>query len=169
MGRSGGEGRSGATRSHAQRLPRRGHGEDGEHRTFPGVSAMAHPPPAGGPSSGGHRRGLAGKIRPRRDDRVDPRVQRLPILRRIGRRVGAICRAGQHPVLVGEPQPPVGEVMDRHFRPPHRRPRPLGCDLRAQSRLHSWPGGFQCSNSRHPATRKCGNYEVRVRHWSGAG
>jgi putative transposase len=53
MARSGGEERSGATRSHAQRQFRRAHGEDGEHRTFPGVSTMAHSASAGGP---GHRR-----------------------------------------------------------------------------------------------------------------
>ena len=34
MVRSGGEERSGATRSHAQRALQREHGEDGEHRTF---------------------------------------------------------------------------------------------------------------------------------------
>jgi len=39
--RSGGEGRSGATRSHARRSVRREHGEDGEHRTFCEVSPMA--------------------------------------------------------------------------------------------------------------------------------
>jgi hypothetical protein len=48
MARSGGEERSGATRSHAQRAVQREHGEDGEHRTFPGVSTMAHSAPAGG-------------------------------------------------------------------------------------------------------------------------
>jgi hypothetical protein len=41
MGRNEGEERSGATRSHAQRAFQREHGEDGEHRTFPGVSTMA--------------------------------------------------------------------------------------------------------------------------------
>ena len=35
-------GRSGATRSHAQRAVPREHGEDGEHRTFPEVSTVAH-------------------------------------------------------------------------------------------------------------------------------
>jgi len=40
--RSGGDGRRGATRSHAQRALRREHGEDGEHRTFPEVSTAAH-------------------------------------------------------------------------------------------------------------------------------
>jgi hypothetical protein len=48
MVRSGGEERSGATRSHAQRGLQREHGEDGEHRTFPGVSTMAHFGSAGG-------------------------------------------------------------------------------------------------------------------------
>jgi len=37
-----GIGRSGATRSHAQRALSREHGEDGEHRTFPEVSTVAH-------------------------------------------------------------------------------------------------------------------------------
>jgi transposase InsO family protein len=45
--RNGGEGRSGATRSHAQRAPAREHGEDGEHRTFPAVSTVAHSAPVG--------------------------------------------------------------------------------------------------------------------------
>ena len=39
-----GIGRSGATRSHAQRAVAREHGEDGEHRTFPEVSTVAHSP-----------------------------------------------------------------------------------------------------------------------------
>ena len=42
-------GRSGATRSHAQRALSREHGEDGEHRTFPEVSTVAHSAPVGGP------------------------------------------------------------------------------------------------------------------------
>jgi hypothetical protein len=42
MARSEGEERSGAARSHAQRALQREHGEDGEHRTFPGVSGLAH-------------------------------------------------------------------------------------------------------------------------------
>src|SRR5208282_3849028 len=37
-----GEERSAATRNHAQRVLAREHGEDGEHRTFPEVSTMAH-------------------------------------------------------------------------------------------------------------------------------
>ena len=37
-----GIGRSGTTRSHAQRAVAREHGEDGEHRTFPEVSTVAH-------------------------------------------------------------------------------------------------------------------------------
>ena len=37
-----GIGRSRATRSHAQRALSREHGEDGEHRTFPEVSTVAH-------------------------------------------------------------------------------------------------------------------------------
>jgi hypothetical protein len=56
MARSGGEERSGATRSHAQRVLPREHGEDGEHRTFPAVSTMAHSAPAGGP---GHHAAFA--------------------------------------------------------------------------------------------------------------
>lgn len=54
--RSGGVGRSGAARSHAQRAPAREHGEDGEHRTFPEVSTVAHSAHAGEP---GHRPGPA--------------------------------------------------------------------------------------------------------------
>jgi transposase InsO family protein len=60
MERSGGDGRSGATRSHAQRHLRREHGEDGEHRTFPGASTMAHSARPGGP---GHRRSAGTKRR----------------------------------------------------------------------------------------------------------
>jgi hypothetical protein len=41
MARNAGDGRSAATRSHAQRALAREHGEDGEHRTFPEVSTMA--------------------------------------------------------------------------------------------------------------------------------
>jgi hypothetical protein len=40
--RNEGDGRSGATRSHAQRALPREHGEDREHRTFPEVSTVAH-------------------------------------------------------------------------------------------------------------------------------
>jgi transposase InsO family protein len=50
--RNEGDGRSGATRSHAQRASAGEHGEDGEHRTFPEVSTVAHSMPVGGP---GHR------------------------------------------------------------------------------------------------------------------
>jgi transposase InsO family protein len=46
--RNAGDGRSGATRSHAQSALAREHGEDGEHRTFPAVSTVAHSPPVGG-------------------------------------------------------------------------------------------------------------------------
>jgi putative transposase len=53
MACNAGEERSTAARSHAQRPLRREHGEDGAHRTFPEVSAMAHFSSAGGP---GHRR-----------------------------------------------------------------------------------------------------------------
>jgi putative transposase len=45
MARNEGDGRSGATRSHAQRGLPREHGEDGEHRTFSEVSTMAHSSP----------------------------------------------------------------------------------------------------------------------------
>jgi hypothetical protein len=47
MARNEGEERSGAARSQARRALQREHGEDGEHRTFPGVSTMAHFAPAG--------------------------------------------------------------------------------------------------------------------------
>ena len=46
--RNEGDGRSRATRSHAQRGPPREHGEDGEHRTFSAVSTVAHSSPVGG-------------------------------------------------------------------------------------------------------------------------
>jgi transposase InsO family protein len=52
MARNAGEERSTAARSHAQRLLRREHGEDGAHRTFPEVSTMAHSGSAGGPGHG---------------------------------------------------------------------------------------------------------------------
>src|SRR4029077_11205846 len=39
--RNKGDGRSGATRSHAQCAPAREHGEDGEHRTLSVVSTVA--------------------------------------------------------------------------------------------------------------------------------
>lgn len=45
MTRNAGDGRSGATRSQVQRSKP---GEDGEHRTFPVVSIVAHSPPVGG-------------------------------------------------------------------------------------------------------------------------
>jgi hypothetical protein len=47
-GRSGGDGRSGAARSHAQRPLRCEHGEDGEHQTFRGASTVARSAQAGG-------------------------------------------------------------------------------------------------------------------------
>src|SRR3954447_22877360 len=53
MARNAGEERSKAAQSHAQRPLRREHGEDGAHRTFSEVSAMAHSGSAVGP---GHRR-----------------------------------------------------------------------------------------------------------------
>ena len=46
--RNAGDGRSRATRSHAQRALAREHGEDGEHRTFSAVSTVAHSSPVGG-------------------------------------------------------------------------------------------------------------------------
>jgi putative transposase len=49
MARNEGNGRSRATRSHAQRaLVAREHGEDGEHRTFSAVSTVAHSSPVEG-------------------------------------------------------------------------------------------------------------------------
>ena len=45
--RNVGDGRSGATRSHAQSAFAREHGEDGEHRTFSAVSTVARSSPAG--------------------------------------------------------------------------------------------------------------------------
>jgi len=49
MPRNAGEERSTAARNHAQRRLRREHGEDGAHRTFAEVSAMAHSGSAVGP------------------------------------------------------------------------------------------------------------------------
>jgi putative transposase len=46
--RNAGDGRSRATRSHAQSALAREHGEDGEHRTFPAVSTVASSAPVGG-------------------------------------------------------------------------------------------------------------------------
>lgn len=46
--RHAGEGRSRATRSHAQRTLAREHGEAGEHRTFPAVSTVARSQPVRG-------------------------------------------------------------------------------------------------------------------------
>jgi hypothetical protein len=46
--RNEGDGRSGATRSHAQRALSREHGEDAEHRTFSAVSTVAHSSSLGG-------------------------------------------------------------------------------------------------------------------------
>jgi transposase InsO family protein len=48
LARNEGDGRSGATRSHAQRALSREHGEDGEHRTFSEVSTVAHSSSLGG-------------------------------------------------------------------------------------------------------------------------
>jgi putative transposase len=47
--RNAGDGRSGATRSHAQSALAHEHGEDGEHRTFPAVSTVASSASVGGP------------------------------------------------------------------------------------------------------------------------
>jgi transposase InsO family protein len=49
--RSAGDGRSGATRSHAQSAEVLEHGEDGEHRTFPEASTVAPSRPVGETSS----------------------------------------------------------------------------------------------------------------------
>ena len=46
--RNAGDGRSRATRSHAQSASAHEHGEDGEHRTFPAVSTVASSAPVGG-------------------------------------------------------------------------------------------------------------------------
>jgi putative transposase len=46
--RNEGDGRSGATRSHAQSALAREHGEAGEHRTFSAASPVAHSAPVGG-------------------------------------------------------------------------------------------------------------------------
>jgi hypothetical protein len=50
--RNGGDGRSRATRSHAQSALTHEHGEDGEHRTFPAESTVASSAPVGGPFRG---------------------------------------------------------------------------------------------------------------------
>ena len=61
--RNEGDGRSRATRSHAQRALGAEHGEDGEHRTFSEVSTVAHSSPVGdslrrtpAPGKSGNRR-----------------------------------------------------------------------------------------------------------------
>jgi putative transposase len=56
--RNEGDGRSRATRSHAQSALAHEHGEDGEHRTFSAVSTVAHSSPVGG----SHRRPPARQI-----------------------------------------------------------------------------------------------------------
>jgi transposase InsO family protein len=50
--RNGGDGRSRATRSHAQSVLAHEHGEDGEHRTFPAGSTVASSAPVEGPLEG---------------------------------------------------------------------------------------------------------------------
>jgi putative transposase len=50
--RNGGDGRSRATRSHAQSALAHEHGEDGEHRTFPAESTVASSTPVGGSLKG---------------------------------------------------------------------------------------------------------------------
>ena len=57
--RNAGDGRSGATRSHAQSAAAREHGEDGEHRTFPAVSTVASSAAVDGPD---HRRMSQGGV-----------------------------------------------------------------------------------------------------------
>ena len=93
-----GEERSGATRSHAQRVFQREHGEDGEHRTFPEVSTAWHSDgqPVGGPSRGLGQRWLC------RDDRIDPQVQGFLILGG-GNRIGAVNREGERAFLIIDP------------------------------------------------------------------
>jgi transposase InsO family protein len=49
--RNAGDGRSRATRSHAQSALAHEHGEDGEHRTFPAASTVAHSSTVGGSHS----------------------------------------------------------------------------------------------------------------------
>ena len=114
MERSGGQERSGATRSHAQRAapadglermsrPAREHGEDGEHRTLPGASTMARSFSPGGP---------------------DPRP-RSGIARRTGswdrwcwiidQHSGGMI-AGKAAWAVEHGQPPIGIFMDGYRR-----------------------------------------------------
>jgi hypothetical protein len=70
--RNGGEGRSGATRSHAQR-PSREHGEDGEHRTFPEVSTVARSMLIGGELFGFWSRGSSIEAGQRMQQQYEPR------------------------------------------------------------------------------------------------
>jgi hypothetical protein len=56
--RNEGDGRSRATRSHAQSALAHEHGEDGEHRTFSAGSTVAHSSPVGG----SHRRPPARQV-----------------------------------------------------------------------------------------------------------
>ncbi len=59
--RNAGQERSAAARSHAQRPLRREHGEDGEHRTLPGVSTVAPSASAGGTGRQRHDAGSGGR------------------------------------------------------------------------------------------------------------
>ncbi len=94
-----GEERSGATRSHAQRVFQREHGEDGEHRTFPEVSTHGTVMASrwDGPSRGLGQRWLC------RDDRIDPQVQGFLVLGWVGNRIGAVNREGERAFLIIDP------------------------------------------------------------------
>jgi transposase InsO family protein len=59
--RNAGQERSAAARSHAQRPLRREHGEDGEHRTLPGVSTVAPSASAGGTGRQRHDAATGGR------------------------------------------------------------------------------------------------------------
>src|SRR4249919_1361903 len=79
-----GEERSGATRSHAQRVFQREHGE---------VMASRWD----GPSRGLGQRWLC------RDDRIDPQVQGFLVLGWVGNRIGAVNREGERAFLIIDP------------------------------------------------------------------
>ncbi len=51
------------------------------------------------------------------DNRIDPDIRRLPVLRRVRHRTGSIRGAGQDPVLISNMQPAVGEVMHQTLAP----------------------------------------------------
>ena len=86
---------------------------------------MAHSTQPVGQGSGCQRRDPARGSPSSRGDCINPRVECFFVFRRIRNRVGAICRADQHAVLIRKPQSAIGEVMHHDFHSAHRRPWPL--------------------------------------------